>query len=418
MTGRRTSQGQVVAIYFDKDNQFDFELMRTMGQTSYGGAEIGECLATAARIVEGDYDSWYEQWTDTAEWLYARADKAEKTGHRVSARDGFLRCANYFRTAEFFLHDDPSDPRIRETSTRGVEVFRRAAALFDPLIDVVHIPYEGISLPGYFYPAQSREHGPYPTILIHNGFDGTAEEIFSFSGRAGQERGYNILAFEGPGQGQVIRQHGLVFRPDWEAVVGPVIDYLETRSDVDTTRIGLIGISMGGVLAPRAAAFEPRLTAVAAWDGVYDMQAVPLDFVFAAHPDDKETLKCRLAAPDDPELDAYIDSRVRDNGAVRWMVGHGKWVLGADNARVLFHRLGEFSLRGGIAERIRCPVLVLKAENDTSLKGQPEALAQHLTAPYTFYEFTAERGGDLHNQVDVHRSAAAVIYDWFDTVLH
>jgi alpha-beta hydrolase superfamily lysophospholipase len=407
-----------VAIYFHKDNQFDFELVRTMGQASYGGAEIGECLATAARIVEGDYDSWYEQWSDTARWLYARSDEAVANGHRISARDGFLRCANYFRTAEFFLHDDPSDSRIRESSTRAVESFHRAAALFNPPIDVVDIPYEGSSLPGYFYPAQTREPGPHATILIHNGFDGTAEEIFSFSGRAGQERGYNILAFDGPGQGQVIRQNGMAFRPDWEAVVGPVIDYVETRPDVDDTRIGLIGISMGGVLGPRAAAFEPRLSAVVAWDGVYDMQAVPLDFVFADHPDDKETLKRRFAAADDPALDAYIDGRVHDNGAVRWMVGHGKWVLGAETARDLFHRWGEFSLRGGIAEQIRCPVLVLKAENDATLKGQPEALAKHLTAPYTFYEFTAERGGDLHNQVDVHRYAASVIYDWFDTVLH
>jgi hypothetical protein len=276
--------GQAIAIYFHKDSQFDFELVRTMGQASYGGAEIGECLATAARIFEGDYDSWYAQWSDTAGWLYARSDEAEKNGHLISARDGFLRCANYFRTAEFFLHDDPSDPRIRDTSTRGVKSFHRAAALFDPPIEVVEIPYEGIDLPGYFYPAQTREPGPHPTILVHNGFDGSAEEIFSFSGRAGQERGYNILAFGGPGQGQVIRHHGLVFRPDWEAVIGPVIDYLETRPDVDTTRIGLIGISMGGVLAPRAAAFEPRLAAVAAWDGVYDMQAVPLDFVLPNTP--------------------------------------------------------------------------------------------------------------------------------------
>ncbi|MCR3745531.1 Alpha/beta hydrolase family protein [Actinomadura glauciflava] len=405
-----------MAHFFKKDTQFEFEFIRTMGQTSYGAAEIGECLATAARIVEGDYDSWHDEWFDTAQWLFDRSAEAESR-HGVSARDGYLRCANYYRTAEFFLHGSPGDPRIHRTSKMSVESFRRAARLHEPGIEEVEVPYGTGHLPAYFFRAAGQSSAPKPTVIIHNGFDGTAEEIYSFGGRAGQERGYHILAFEGPGQGQVIRSQGLTFRPDWEHVVGPVVDYLETRDDVDAERIALIGISMGGVLAPRAAAFEQRLAAVVAWDGVYDMSTVALDFVLGELPDPREVLIDRIGAESDVELDEYIQRRISESGTARWFFDHGSWVMGTESPRMLLKRICDFNVRDGVAEQIKCPVLVLEADEDMALDGQPAQLVQHLTAPYAHHSFTARRGGELHNQVDVMRHASSVIYDWLDAVL-
>jgi len=402
----------MTALFFHEDSQFEFELQRTLGQIAYGGAEIGECLATARRIKEGDYDSWHDEWHDTASWLYDLSVEAERLGHRVTARDGFLRCANYFRTAEFFLHADPADERIRATSGRGVEAFRRAAALFDPPIEVVDIPYEGTTLPGYFLRADGDDGTPRPTVIIHNGFDGTGEEIYAFGGRAGQERGFHVLAFEGPGQGQVIRQQGLPFRPDWEEVITPVVDYLAGRPDVDPRRIALIGISLGGVLAPRAAAFEDRLAAVVAWDGVYDAATVPLDVYFGDAPEDDATLMRRFEADEDPELDARIRQMAATNGNVRWVVDHGTWVMGVPHARALFRRFADFNVKDGVAERISCPVLILEAADDFAFVGQPALLASHLTCPHDLVTFTQERGGELHNQVDVMRRACGVIFDW------
>ncbi|URN03265.1 alpha/beta hydrolase [Actinomadura madurae] len=406
-----------MAHFFKKDTQFEFEFMRTMGQTSYGAAEIGECLATAARIVDGDYDSWHDEWFDTAQWLFDRAAGTESQ-HKVSARDAYLRCANYYRTAEFFLHGSPGDPRIHRTSKMSVEIFHRAARLHDPEIETVEIPYGTGHLPAYFFRAAGESSTPKPTVVIHNGFDGTAEEIYSFGGRAGHDRGYHVLAFEGPGQGQVIRSQGLTFRPDWEHVVGPVVDYLETRDDVDAERIALIGISMGGVLAPRAAAFERRLAAMVAWDGVYDMSTVALDFVLGEFPDPREVLLDRLGAESDVELDEYIQRRISESGTARWFFDHGSWVMGTESPRMLLRRICDFNVRDGVAEQITCPVLVLEADEDMALGGQPAQLVQHLTAPHAHHVFTARRGGELHNQVDVMRYASSVIYDWLDTVLH
>ena len=113
-------------------------------------------------------------------------------------------------------------------------------------------------------------------MLMHTGFDGTAEEMHYGGAVAGVERGYHVLSFDGPGQGAARHLDGLVFRPDWENVVTPVLDWVITRPEVDQSRVGLIGFSMGGLLAPRAAAFEHRLAACVAVDGVYELGSTVL----------------------------------------------------------------------------------------------------------------------------------------------
>ena len=187
-----------------------------------------------------------------------------------SAREAFLRASNYYRTAEFFLHGNPRDPRILETWRQSRETFRRAARLFDHPIEVVKIPYGDTTLPGYVCrPDNSRT--PRKTLILQTGFDGTAEELYLEVAIFALRRGYNVLIFEGPGQGGALREQHLYFRPDWEKVVTPVVDFALTRPEFDPRRLALMGISMGGDLAPRAAAFDPRLVALVANTGVYDL---------------------------------------------------------------------------------------------------------------------------------------------------
>ncbi|MCK9910570.1 alpha/beta fold hydrolase, partial [Microbacteriaceae bacterium K1510] len=107
------------------------------------------------------------------------------------------------------------------------------------------------------------------TLLINGGFDSTGEELYLQVVASALQRGYNCLTFEGPGQGAVIREQHIPFRHDWEKVVTPMVDYLESRPEVDPKRIALMGISLGGYLAPRAAAFEHRLAACIANDGMF-----------------------------------------------------------------------------------------------------------------------------------------------------
>ena len=400
-------------LLFPQDTSFWYETLRTLGHTAYGGADIGEVLTTAQAITAGDYDSWYDEWLATADRVAAEADKMLAEGHRISARDGLMRANNYYRTAEFYLHGNPDDPRIDHAYDRGRECFRAAAALFDPPIEPVQIPYEGTVLHGYFYRAAGDAGTPRPTLIMHSGFDGTCEEIHWFGAAAGQERGYHVLTFDGPGHPAARRLDGLVFRPDWENVVTPVLDWVLARPGVDPTRVGLVGVSMGGLLAPRAAAFEHRLAACVALDGVYDLGIT----VTRNMPGTRAEAEAVLRAASAPDADAMIEQVMASDPNIRWAATHGQYVMGVDTPRAFFAAYLDYTLADGIAEQITCPTLVCDAAEDIFFEGQPRLLFEHLTCPKTLLDFTAAEGAGAHCHAGAQRLALGRIYDWLDDTL-
>ncbi|MCO6000130.1 alpha/beta hydrolase family protein [Actinoallomurus rhizosphaericola] len=399
-------------LFFPENPQFWYETLRTLGHVAYGGADFGEVVVTAQRITAGDYDSWHDEWLATADRVEAEARAALAGGHRVSARDAFLRASNYYRNAEFFLHGDASDSRIVHAYDASVDCFQQAAALFTPAIEPVEIPYEGTVLPGYLYRADDSG-AARPTVVMCNGFDGTVEEMHFFGAAAAVERGYTVLAFDGPGQPGTRHHQGLVFRPDWENVVGPVIDHALTIPEVDPARIALLGASMGGLLAPRAAAFEHRIAALIALDGVYDLGVITT----SAIPGDRAEAERRLRAADDPDLDAMMEAAMAASPMMRWAIEHGMYVMGVDTPRAFGAAYLDHHLRDGIAEKIACPTLVCAGADDGFFRGQPELLYEHLTCPKTLLEFTAQEGAGAHCQSGAQRLAFARVYDWLDDVL-
>ena len=400
-------------LLFPEDTSFWYETQRALGHAAYGGADVGEVLTTAQAITAGDYDSWHDEWLATADWVSAEADKMLAEGHRISARDGLMRANNYYRSAEFFLHGNSDDPRIDHAYNRGRQCFRAAAALFDPPIEPVEIPYESTVLHGYFYRAAGSDTSPHPTMIMHTGFDGTCEEMHWYGAAAGQERGYHVLTFDGPGQAAARHLDGLVFRPDWENVITPVLDWLLARPGLDPTRVGLLGLSMGGLLAPRAAAFEHRLAACVAMDGVYDLGLT----VTQNMPGTRAEAEAALRAETAPELDAMIEQLMTVNPNIRWAATHGQYVMGVDSPRAFFASYLDYTLADGIAEQITCPTLVCDAQEDIFFDGQPKALFEHLTCEKTLLDFTTAEGAGAHCQAGAQRLAFGRIYDWLDDVL-
>ena len=154
-------------------------------------------METARRIKKTDPDLWYSEWLATAEQLESMAESSARAGRRVSARSAFLRASNYYRTAGLFLMGSPVDERFRSTSHRQTDTFRRAAALLDLPPDILQIPYEDTTLPGYFFRA-SDDGEPRATVILTDGYDGTVEELYFSSAVAALSRGYHGWRSTGP----------------------------------------------------------------------------------------------------------------------------------------------------------------------------------------------------------------------------
>jgi pimeloyl-ACP methyl ester carboxylesterase len=401
------------------DQSFSFETLRALGYTPYGGADIGEVTSTASRIPDGDETVWYSEWRALAERIHADADRSAAEGHPVSARESYLRASNYYRLCEFYLRVDSSnDPEVCGVGQLSVDCFARAAQLMNPAPQPVRFPYEGTTLPAWWIPADlETAHptggdpaGPRPTLLFHGGFDSTEEELYFSGGAAAARRGYHVLAFAGPGQGSALRDQKLLFRPDWEAVVSPAVDWLLARPDVDPDRIALMGMSLGGLLASRAAATEHRLAALIAYDGLYSFadsiyRGVGPEIMELVG-DGRDTSDTKANAL----LEEFTSSKAQTFGPIfRW----GRWALGADSPAAVLRAVAPYSLEG-YARLITCPTLVLDGENDP---GQASQLYEALRCQKTYHLFPAAEGGGEHCQEGVMSRLHQVAFDWLDTVL-
>ncbi len=425
------------------DSTFSLLLLRTIAETYYKGADIGECFSTAYRIKEGDFESWYEEWLKTAKRIHSYANDCISKGHRISARDAYLRASNYYRTAEFLLIE-PDDPRIQTTIDLSKDCFRKAVPLFPFVVDPLEIPYEGTILPGYFYHAP-KEHinhknkqydskndnqendeekvmdsnettiGTYPTLLVHGGFDSTLEELYSSAAAPALERGYNCLTFEGPGQGNVIRKQKIPFRYDWEKVVTPALEFMISKKkefSIDTKRIALMGISMGGYLAARAVAFEPRISAVILYNGVYD----GYDAIKSGFPD---SLLEAIEEGNSEFVNTILTNLMETDSNVKFNMKHGMWTTGTNSPYELIIGSKKFSTKD-ILKNIKSPTLVLEGEKDDSFPGQPKKVYDGLVSlPSSLKKyiiFTTEEGAEEHCQSGAPAITNQRIFDWLDEI--
>ena len=222
---------------FHRQRFIDYQLNRAH---ALGYAERDELRRAAADIRSR------EDCVSVFEALSARAE-----------HEGRLRNAtSYLRVAEFF-----TPPRSREKLAR----YRRYRQLFDAAFAgsgaLRHeVAYAGSALPAYRLPARGAPRG---AVLLHGGFDSLIEEFFAIWERIAAA-GFDVIAFDGPGQGGARALGGLTFDHDWEKPVGALLDHFALD------RAALVGISMGGYWALRAASREARVDRVVAWPPVYD----------------------------------------------------------------------------------------------------------------------------------------------------
>ncbi|WP_220377494.1 S9 family peptidase [Paraburkholderia sp. BL6669N2] len=361
------------------------------------------------RFPEGDETAWLAQWETTADRVAKIADTSISAGHRVSAREAYLRASNYYRTAEFFKRANPvGDADVARLSGRSTEVFLQGARLLETPFEVVEIPYEDTTLPGYLFLAD-RSGEPRPTVIYNNGFDSTQEESYFAIGAAALSRGYNVLAFDGPGQGAAIRKQQLTFRHDWEAVITPVVDFALTRKEVAADKIALFGYSLGGYLVARAAAFEHRLAAIILDDGILDFHAV-FDNSLPSF------LLSWIHDKNDVDANEVLRMIMAGSTGARWLLSNGMWTFGTDSPAEFVRKCKQYTMEG-IAGHIKAATLVLDAENDQFLKGQPAAIHAALVAPKKLVTLTMAEGAGEHCHMGAMYRAHQTMFDWLGETL-
>jgi dienelactone hydrolase len=388
-----------------KDKSFVFEFIRVLGYAYSGGADLGECIAVAKSITDRDVSSWYDGWKSSADRLYTSAVESNASGHKITAAELFLRASNYYRVAGFYLRAANVRPKALVTWQNSVKSFNMALPILGN-IEKIEIPYESTTLPGYFVKTKDKKKSA-PLLIVHTGFDGTGEELYFEVALAAIKRGYNCLIFEGPGQGAVIREQGLSFRYDWEKVVSRVVDYALIRPDVDKDNIALMGISMGGYLAPRAAAFEERLKACIANGGIFSMSE---NMLKAFPPEVLEFLD------NDPEqFNAAIESQMKEDITTKWFFENGMWTFNAKSPEDFMRKLQKYTLED-VAKQIKCHMLVIDSEDDMFFKGQPKKLYDALDCPKDYILFTKSEAAQAHCKMGATAISNAVIFDWLDKV--
>jgi esterase/lipase len=385
------------------DWNMDLQIMRSLSDIWHGMGDIGEILDTANRIRGTSELSWYREWYATAERVSAMAAESLAGGHEVSAGEAYLRAANYYRASDFYLHADPSDTRAREASRKGVECYAKAVKLLEMPVTRVAIPYEGTTLPGWYYKSP-KSPAKAPLLIVIQGYDGTAEET-QYEGMEAIKRGFDCLIFEGPGQGQALREQDLKFRVDWEKVFTPVIDWAAARPDVDPKRIAVMGLSFGGSYVIRAAAFEHRPKIYIANPGYIDISNV-----FFERMDAKMV---NLYEEDPLAFNDKMEDAMTYTVVYRWFFNDGMWKFGVDTPADLVKTLMTYDNTPYIP-MITSTVLVMDGVDEIAGAGQGKALYDALRCPKDYMLFDAESTASLHCQNGAISVGTARMFDWLE----
>jgi pimeloyl-ACP methyl ester carboxylesterase len=402
---RNLSRGNLKIKGF-RTEEMDFQLIRQLGATSYGGSSIGECFYLASKINEAMPESWVEEFERLAKKLQQDGIERLENEHAISGREQLLKACNAYRAAEYY-----SPCHTKEHQMLGQEsknCFIKAINTMDLHFEEHAIEYNGEKLPYYFI-APRYDAKKQKTLIIVSGFDGTLEEEFLMRGYAGIQRGYNVVHFAGPGQLDVLRNHQeTFFQPNYEEPIKLLVDKLATFDAIDSENLALMGISFGGYFAARAASYEPRIKALIANSPIIDLKAYMCAFIgldpLRDLTDEEDFMIEHLDSFSEQELPKQL--RAQTESLMRRFGGH--------SFKQTFSYMREFRIGENLLD-IKCPTLGLIGSGEG-----PEPLRQF----HDFCErldadnflFTDSQGASNHCQVGNVSFANAISYDWLDTI--
>lgn len=352
-----------------------------------GMGEIDEASrALRALADKGDdagTEAFFTHWCAVAQRLIGLAQEDEQQQRTLSAANKYRRACAMLMIAER-MQSRSYEPR-KQAYAQVLQTFARAAELDGTECTFIDIPYERKSFPAVFVPAQGRLSSA-PCVVFCNGLDSMKEMVF-LSGAAHElaRRGVATLMVDQPGSGGALRLNNLPAVVESERWASKALDYLLTRSDVDPHRIGMMGWSLGGYFAPRAAAFEQRFALCVAW---------------GANPDWGDLQRRRLQREGDRPVPHYWE--------------HVKWVWGQATLEDFMAFAPHVSL-AGVLDRIRVPFLITHGSNDRQipLAHAQAAYEAAIHSPKRELKiFTTETGAVEHVGADNLVMQRDYIADW------
>jgi hypothetical protein len=375
---------------------------------------VGEALATAERIADGDADSWVNEWSATAEVCRAAGAQAESAGHTVSAVAYYRRAATYYAAA-LYRFSGLSD----HSPERELDLWRRQRACWERVVDLqavpgerISIPYENTMLRGFFFRAPDAEpREPRPVVVMNNGSDGATSAMWLEGGAAAAERGYHWMTFDGPGQQAALYEQKIPFRHDWEAVLTPVLDAILPRPDVDENRVALIGVSQAGYWVPRAIAFEHRFAAAVADGGVVDVSAGWIEHL-------PEMMREQLRNGERDAFDREMQIAESRSPAAKATLDFRSKPYGFDGGSRfdLYQAVASYRL-GDEVSSITTPLLITDPDDEQFFPGQPQQLYDLVPGTKELIRFTRDEGAGGHCEPMARSLRDTRIFDWLDGYL-
>ena len=382
---QRRFEGMPVGYYDDlhPDASLNFE----MNRFSTGEADMIEELRSAGRRIHDINDHRRE--------MLALGEAALQRGEK-------LKGAYYLRSAEFYMTAE--DPRKRPTRQQFVDLMCEHFGFSDG--GHFNVPYETGAISAYRLrpPAQ-----PKGTVVIHGGFDSYIEEWFPIH-RYLVRAGYDVVGFDGPGQGATIMDSRIPFTHEWHKPVGAVLDYFVLDN------VTLIGISMGGCLALRAAAYERRVKRVICDDICSDYLEVTLSCVKPSSV--RAELSSLLKIGADRILDAAMTRGMKASLMTEWGVHQGMQVMGAETPSGYLKQLHLYHTRD-VSPLIEQDVLLLGGTEDFCIPlhqfyDQIPMLTNARSVSARL--FTRQEQGQQHCQIGNLGLQFRVIKDWLETM--
>lgn len=360
---------------FEHDINFNFQVNRLL---SYGNIACNQKEVHAIASHIHCFETWYTEWQKAAK--IAELDKR------------YIHSMYYYRMAEFMLTND--NPNKDAMYYKMQDMFSHAF----PTVRKYKVPFKN----GYLPCINISSTNASKTILVHGGYDSFIEEFYLIAKQFAQA-GYNILLFEGEGQGETLRQ-GMLFNEKWENSVTAILNYFNIE------KAALIGISWGGYLALRAASLEKRITHVVCYDALYDGFDVQLNLI-------DQPMKTIFHLLYKLRLKTFINFLVREkmkrNTLANWGISHGMYITGTDSPYEFYSAIAKHTLKHSLHD-IDQHVLLLAGEKDHYVPlWHFNYLTKHLqSANVTTRLFTEFEGGEQHCRVGNYELAINEINSW------